>query len=614
MPNSAKVLKIGVVLMALMTAIPVCVAQVEIGDDVKMNLNGLLGFGYGGSFGSFTQSGHNLNVNGQGTLSGSYYNPNFLSFTVQPYYNRNQANGDTQSIFDESGVIASANIFSGSRFPGFVSYGRNFNGTGQFGLPGISGLTTHGDAQTFTIGWSALLPNLPTLSANYTTSGNSSSVLGADGDIHSNTHIFNLNSTYRVAGFDLMGYFTHQSLDLSTPAFLGLASSAASSDSSSSTYGILASHRLPLSGTFSLGWNRTNFDNGSTGGSSDGSTNTTDATATINPTRRLNLFGEVRYTSNLAGALRQSLIAAGGQPVPIIGGSESHSFGTSAYANFNVGHGFMLRGRVSHLSQYFNGRSVDLTQYGGTVIFNYTRPLFGLLYFSFGMVDNAQENANNGLSLTGNVGMQRRFGSWETAADFGYAQNVQTLIATYTTNSMNYGVNVRRRVNSNMYWSGSYRAARSGLLQELGSNSHSNFVSTSFGWYRYTLTGNYAKSHGRSILTASGFLNPSPLPGVTPDELILFNGESYSVGVGASPLRRMVLTINYTNATSDTLSTVRSSFNNTERYYSRLDYNLRKIVLRAGYTRTFQGISASGLPPVTVNTYFVGISRWFNVF
>jgi hypothetical protein len=607
-------LKIVWALMALMACVPQGAAQLEVGDDLKMNLNGTVGFGYGGDFASFGPSSHNLNWNGNGMLTGSYYNPNFLSFTVQPYYNRSQNNAASQSIFDESGVISSANIFSGSHFPGFVSYGRNFNSSGEFGIPGISGLTTHGSGHTFSVGWSALLPDLPTLAVSYTTTGNSSSVVGADGDIHSATRIFNLNSTYKIVGFDLNGFFTHQNLDLTTPDFIGLASSATESSSSSSNYGLLASHRLPLSGNFSVGWNRTSFENGSLNGSSDGSTDTTNALASISPTNKLTLIGDIRYTENLAGALQQSLQNAGGGPVQIIGGGKSHSFGTSASAHYNVGRGFMLHGRVNHQSQYFNGRTADLTQYGGTVSYNYARPLFGLLYFSFGMVDNAQETGDNGLSFTGNVGMQRRFGQWETSADFSYSQNVQTLIATYSTNNLNYGGYVRRRISPITFWSASYRAAQSGLLQDQSSTSHSNLVSTTFGWHRYTLTGNYSKSRGRTILTASGFLDPTPLPGVTGDDLVLFNGRSYSIGVGASPLRRMTLTINYTNATSDTISSVKSSFNDTERYYSRLDYNLRKVVLRAGFTRVHQGISASGIPPTTVNSYFIGISRWFNVF
>jgi len=76
----------------------------------------------------------------------------------------------------------------------------------------------------------------------------------------------------------------------------------------------------------------------------------------------------------------------------------------------------------------------------------------------------------------------------------------------------------------------------------------------------------------------------------------------------------MIVTFNYTSARSDTLSNVLMSLNDTQRYYTRLDYNLRKLVLRAGYTRAYQSISATATPPTTVNTYFFGISRWLNVF
>ena len=51
-------------------------------------------------------------------LSGFYYNPKFLNFNVQPFYNRSQDNSSFQSVFSDSGVDASVNLFSGSHFPG----------------------------------------------------------------------------------------------------------------------------------------------------------------------------------------------------------------------------------------------------------------------------------------------------------------------------------------------------------------------------------------------------------------------------------------------------------------------------------------------------------------
>jgi hypothetical protein len=602
------------VLVALVMWVPRSTAQLQIGDDLSMNMNGTVGFGYGGGFTDPGASSHSLSMVGSGTMTGSYYDPNFLSFTVQPYYDRNQANSASQSIFNESGVTASANLFSGSHFPGYVGYGKNFNSSGEFGVPGITGLTTNGSGQTFSLGWSEFVPNLPSLTASYTRSSDDLSLLGADGDIHTKTHLLNVYSNYRLAKFDLSGYYNRQSLALDTPAFVGNPSTA--SESSSSTYGFMVSHLLPMSGYFSSSWSRTGFDNHSESGFNNGNTSTTDTMATINPTSKLNLFGEVRYTDNLAGALRQNLVNGGGgtEPIILLGGGKSHSFGTSAFANYALGKGFMLHGRITHQSQYFNGETHDFTQYGGTLSYNYSRPLFGLLYFAFGLVDSAQETGHTGLAFTGNLGIQKRLGHWEVSSDFSYAQNVQTLLATYTTNSMSYGGYLRRKTSDHSYWSGTYRGSKSGLLQDKGSNSLSNMYSSTFGWRHYSFTGNYTKSHGRTFLTPTGFLNPAPLPSTIDENLILFNGSAYSLGAGATPLRRMTVTFNFTRAHSDMLASSLQSFNDTDRYYTRLDYNLRKLVLRAGYSRAYQSISASGTPPTTVNAYFFGISRWFDVF
>ena len=602
------------VLVALAMWVPLSAAQLQIGDDLKMNMQGNLGFGYGGSFTDPGASSHSLNMLGSGMVTGSYYDPNFLNFTVQPYYNRNQSNGASQSIFNDSGLTATANLFSGSHFPGYVGYGKTFSNSGEFGVPGIAGLTTHGSGQTFSFGWSEFLPNLPSLSASFTNTSDDMSLLGAEGNIHSRSRLFNLNSNYLLHGFEIQGFYNRQSLGLETPAFVGNQSTF--SNSSSNTYGVMASHALPMSGYFSTSWSRTGYSNEGEQGGNGGHTSTTNAMAAINPTSKLNLSGEVRYTNNLSGALEQRLINGGGAtgPIILIGGGQSHSFGASAYANYALGKGFMLHGRVSHQSQYFAGQTHDLTQYGGTISYSYSKPLFGLLYFSFGMVDNAQETGNTGLSFTGNVGMQKRFGRWETSADFSYAQNVQTLIAIYTSNAISYGGYIRRKTTDYSYVSFTYRGSHSGLMQDQGSNSLSNMFSSTFGWRRYSFTGNYTKSEGRTLLTPAGFVNPTPLPGNVAENLILFNGHAYSVGAGASPVRRMSVTFNFTRAHSDMRSSALQSFNDSDRYYSRLDYNLRKLVLRAGYSRAYQSISGAAAPPATVNTYFFSVSRWFDVF
>src|ERR1051325_3368650 len=113
MPAKSKIRNAVWILVALAVWVPGSVAQLQIGDNLKLNMNGSLGFGYGGSFSEPGTSSHSLSGNGSGLISGSYYNPNFLSFTVQPYYDRNQSNSATQSIFNDSGVTVNTNLFAG---------------------------------------------------------------------------------------------------------------------------------------------------------------------------------------------------------------------------------------------------------------------------------------------------------------------------------------------------------------------------------------------------------------------------------------------------------------------------------------------------------------------
>src|ERR1035438_5292208 len=96
--------------------------SLSIGENTKVNAGGLFTFGYDGAYGDQIPSNHGLDFGFDGKFSGSYYNPNFLSFTAHPYYNQSRADSDYQSITGASGIDATANFFTGSNFPGAVSY------------------------------------------------------------------------------------------------------------------------------------------------------------------------------------------------------------------------------------------------------------------------------------------------------------------------------------------------------------------------------------------------------------------------------------------------------------------------------------------------------------
>src|SRR6185312_878175 len=195
-----KVLGAGFVAVLLAAAAH---SQVQVGDNLRMTLNGNLGVGYGGSFSdspgapTAEPNTHNLFTQGQGLLNGSYYDPNFLSFSVQPYWNRNQENTSSASAFSSTGIDASANFFGGSHFPGSVSFSRVYNEGSQYGIfsPGTpASLSASGTTQNVNITWSALFPKWPILNFTWADSALSQTIYGETGNTDSHIKLFELNS------------------------------------------------------------------------------------------------------------------------------------------------------------------------------------------------------------------------------------------------------------------------------------------------------------------------------------------------------------------------------------------------------------------------------------
>lgn len=585
-------------------------AQLGVGDDTKMTLNGYLGAGYSGDFGETGASGHGLFGSGAGQLAGYYYNPNFLSFNVRPFYNRNQDNSSFGSVLSETGVDGSVNLFSGSPFPGSVTYSKAFSKGSQYGIPGAQGLSSDSSTQNFGVTWSELLSGLPSVTATYGMSSSFATLQGESGTTDSASRNFSLMSHYRVDGWGLTGFLNHQNFRVKLPSFLSPTN--AESDSSGTSFGASVTHALPLSGMFGAGYNRTNYNSETGTYRNHGTTDTADSTVSFKPTQRFTINGQVRYTGNLIGALQQQ-VAPGAPPLPT-DEQTSHSVILSTYGAYNLGHGFILIGYFNREQATFRGVDFTTNRAGGTLTYSYSRPLFGMLYFSFGMVNNASNQGAGSLGFVGNVSFKRRFGAWQVDSDFSYAENVQTIIAYYTTSNYNYGAAVRRRFGASSSWNASYHSARSALTQLPGySNSADTFITTLVRG-RFGLSGNYGQSHGTAMLSGAGILTPSELaPLVAPDQA-LYDGKVYGAGLSVAPMKKMIINVNWFRTRSDTQTASIFSANNSERFYGQMQYNLRKLSFRAGYWRVDQGIGAAGLPPTINNTYYFNISRWFSVF
>jgi hypothetical protein len=606
----------GIAGLFLLVLIPLASAQMHVGEDLQMKAGGLLTAGYAGDYGNGTQiqSNHGLDFGFDGNVSGSYYNPNFLSFNLVPYYNQSRADSSYQSLTGASGVTGTANLFAGSHFPGSVTYRDDYNSTGTFGLTGQPDFTTHGHGQGFGVGWSALFPGLPTLSASYSQGSGSGNVYGTDQETASDTKLFNVRSSYALEGFRLNGYFDDDTLHSVLPQFLA-GEQESVSNSRGHDFGFGGNRNLPLNGSFYANYNRSEASTdflGLTDSRSNYTTSTETTGATFHPQQKLSLFVNQSYTDNLSGYLDQNLINSGTVQTPFNLGSGSKSLTMGGGATYQFTNYLSTQAQATYYDQYYFGKDYTGTYISGTV--NYARKLLNMFSFSAGVVESANGQGSNAVGFIGNVNYFRRIKGWETSGSFSYAQNVQSFLITYTSSYYNYSGRVHRRFGHGLVWITSFSGSHSGLTNQPGSGNHSEGYSTSFSMRRFSLTGNYTQSTGQSILTSAGLVALPPTPGVPLSNVILFGGSSYGGGFSATPLRRLTLSGTFSRALSNTLSNSTNSHNNTEIFNAQLQYHLRRIGLLSGYTRFTQGVSASGAPSGTANSYFIGVSRWFDFF
>jgi len=584
-------------------------AQIQMGG-LNMALNGNLGTGYSASMSDPGQSGHGLNLTGNGFLSGYYYNPNFLSFGVQPNYGRLQDNAESQSIFDGGGLTANANIFSGSHFPGTFTLYDNKNNTGTFGIPGVAGLVTDNNSHGVSVGWSALLPGLPTLSLGFSDGSGSSSLVGTDEESRSLNRTYSLRSMYRVAGFNLGGGIMHQNLDIN---LLGtsLTGIEESTKTDTTTYSLSAAHQLPWHGYFNSYASRQDYGDSFSGGHNTGTTD--NVNATVGFYLKVPVTVSASYTDDLYGSELQFLTSQG---LPIFQSTispKSSQFDVNASSQYTFHH-FSLNGYVNTVRQDFAGTSYESTQVGGTVNYDFSKFIKGLIVTA-GVTNTATRDGNQRAALVGNVTYMRGLGRWDVTGQFSYDQSSTTVGIIYTTSNLGYTASAKYRFNPRTFWSAAFTGGRTAFVQQAGSGLTNENYSSAFNWRRFTASGNYSVSKGTAVITATGLLPiPLPEPIIPVASSTTYNATGYGGGIGFSPLKRLTIGGSYTRVNSNTMSLTGNSVNLTDQLGSRVDYQFRKVYFYAGYIRLRQVVTAAGAPPTSLTTYYFGLSRWFNFF
>lgn len=602
-----------------LTALPAA-AQLEVGDDWRMNLSGNIGYNYRGDI-SQGASGHSMGFNGDANLTGSFYDPNFLNFSVQPYYDRTQSNSIYGALTNSSGVNANMNLFGGSHFPGSINYSRGMNNTGQFGIPGSDvGLATRGNFQGLALTWSELLPNMPTLTATYAIDGGSSSIYGqqAENDQHDRT--LNLLSTYNVAGFHLAGGYTHRNVDSDFTEFFGTTPGGPiTTNARNDSYQFSAMHAFPLQGSYGFSWTRSNYGydyHDSSQSTSSGRSDTLNGTLVFRPARKLSVSLNSSYNDSLLGNVPETVLSTGEVLNPLsLGSFRSLLLGGSA--TYQLLNNLDVQGIVNHDRQYFMGQTFEATQFGGSANYNLQRPFLGSFSFSVAAFDTATQEGNSALGFVGNLNFARKFHGWEVDANTNYSQNVQTMILLYTTSSVGYVGNIRRRLGNRMYWMAGFGGSHSALTSHDGMSSRSQRWSSTFNYRSNSVNGFYSKSDGAALFTPTGLVSiPSNLPPIlfAPGAVIEYGSTAWGVNASTVLMRRLTVSGGYANSSGLTVDPLLRTSTSNDLYNVIFQYRLRKIFINGGYTQLHQNVGTLGSFPVNVTTYYIGFSRWFNFF
>jgi len=587
-------------------------AQVQFGETSTTG-SGTVSTGYNATYGNMTPSTHGWQVGGAATFSGSFHSPNFLSYTIAPYLNQSRANSDYQSISNASGVNLSANIFGGSHFPGSINYAKAWNSEGNYAVPGLANYVTHGNSDTFGANWSENLPSKPSFTAGYQMGSSQYSVYGSNDNGSNKFNSVNLHSGYLWEGFNMGAFYTYGNSRSQVPEVV--AGEFQNTSANTNLVGANVSHALPLNGNAGASFTRSDWNTEFLGYSSTGTINTVNASAAVHPLNRLSASVTMNYSDNLAGQLFEAILGAGGVIPGLNTSQSSDSFDLTSVVTYTAMANLQTSAFVEQRSQTFLGESYGLTSYGGDAVYTH-RLLNGTINGSGSIQANhGDQNGQDTIGFSATESYSNILDGWHLNESFSYAQNMQTLLVTYTNSFYNYSANVRRNWGKFNFSAGA-GGGRTALTQQSGTESSSETYNGSIGYGAIlTATGAYSRANGQALATGAGLIGvPVPTPVVPSNLLYLFGGESYSASLSSSPLKHLIVSANYANSSYNTVSNLVTSANRNNQFNTLLQYQVRKLTFVSGFARLEQGFSTSGTKPEIISSYYAGLSRWFNIF
>jgi len=585
------------------------IAQVEVGGVQFQSLNGNLGFGYDGQFGTQQQSTHDAGLTGNLSTGGYFYNPGFLAFQANTYYERADSTADTTSLSDSRGYNTGASIFGGSQFPGYVSFAQNWGQTGTFGVGGLgAGLNSSSNNRDFAVSW--LFRNLPVknLSVYFSDNVNNVAIPGLGLTTDSSSKGFGASSSgYRVAGFLIGAGYQHSMGDVNSN-ISGTDGETITGSGSSDVFHVLSSRTLPGQTTLTLSAYRIMTRSSSQGDNSSSDSDEFDASINSR-VWRLPLSGSISYNDNVYQTALQQLNASGqlvytSENAPKIG-----ELNMNLFSSYSLPHQVFVTGFISHQEEFVGELSAGATAFGGTVGYGFGKFMKGLT-ITVGMHDNASQVGNTGAGLVATASYKRNFGAWRFNANANYSQGIQTLLALTTESGAGAGASVRRELSHGITFGASAGFGRTLFSNVQAPSTETINAGVNVGWMKQTLSAYFAESRGSMIVTSQGLVQ-NPVPGLSTES---FFGKSYNAGYANTLIKNTSLSLSWSKFESTGTGTGLFSNTSSEQYSGSLAYRYRKINFIANFIHSQQGTSVTTALPSDITIFYVGVSRWFDFF
>jgi hypothetical protein len=607
--------------------------QVQVGDNTKLGLDANAMFGYDKSFGTGTAiSSSNLDFGFDGNLTGNYYNPNFLSFRISPYYNQSRVNSDFNSIFGAKGVDATANLFSGGRTPIAVSYGVSFNSEQQLNVPGsVASYAARGDAQNLNINAGLLLNNLPTLNVAYGLGRSNYDILGSNLSGSGSSRLFGVGSSYNVWGFGMYGsYFdTHMSQNL--PDLVDL-NHRLNLITDQKTAQVGATRHLWDSANLNVNFSRNHLSTESVSTPTDVRYDNFGGTLSMKPVHNMMLNIFVNYTTNLSALLLSSILPTSasstsngsassfvptGQAALAVSTSTSLSsdyLDYGARGTYSITRNLTASGGADRRFSNFENLHAESTTGDGGL--GYSHQLFGGQFgahYGFS-ISSSSIYRNNQYGNSAGISFSHSVFGWEATGGAQYIRNTAASLLSYTQSGFSFNANASRRLAASWRLSLGANFMKNRIDQLQPADSHSSNYSASISGNRFSFGGDYSRSNGNSLQTLGGLVPIGGVPIPIPTLLVLYSGTSYAMNAAYHPTRRFHIWTDYSHARYSTSNAASLSDSLLTRYDLRSEYFFRQLHFEAGYSHITQGIGAGFATPASINALYVGVTRHFDIF